>query len=149
MTEFRDHVDTWTPESKVATFRSKAVKLQLDMVVDKGEAGDGDRLTTVSFRAVKKPGLHGQGLVAQIEIHAGHAVSFVLRDDMENHNTKIITSAILDLKQDDTLTFWHNFIAQSKYTGRWREIVERSLMVLKLMTYGKLSYAEYFFYTQC
>lgn len=115
------------------------MKLQLDLVIDNGDAGAGNYLPTVAFHSVKKSGLHGEGLVARVTIHAGHAISFVLRDDIEYHNTKIITSAVLSVKQHDTLTFWRNFIAQSKYTGRWREIVERSLMILKMMTYGKRS----------
>lgn len=107
------------------------------MVVDNAEQDDGNlQLPTVAFRPVKKPGLQGEGLVAQVEIHAGHAISFVLREDIEDHKVKNITSPILDLQQSDTLTFWQRFIAQSKYNGRWREIVERSLMILKLMTYG-------------
>ncbi|CEJ89658.1 Putative Glycoside hydrolase family 15 protein [[Torrubiella] hemipterigena] len=134
-TNFRKNIDISSSESKVATFHSKNVQLQLDMVIDNGDAKESNHLPTVSFHSVKKSGLHGEGLVARVTIHAGHAISFVLRDDIEHHNTKVITSAVLDMKQHDTLTFWRNFIAQSKYTGRWREIVERSLMILKMMTY--------------
>ena len=34
----------------------------------------------------------------------------------------------------DTVRFWREWIAQSKYTGRWREVVNRSALVLKLLT---------------
>jgi GH15 family glucan-1,4-alpha-glucosidase len=34
-----------------------------------------------------------------------------------------------------TRDYWRSWIGQSKYTGRWREQVERSAMTLKLMTY--------------
>ncbi|MHB1430833.1 MAG: glycoside hydrolase family 15 protein [Streptosporangiaceae bacterium] len=36
---------------------------------------------------------------------------------------------------DDTSAFWRNWVHQSTYRGRWREIVSRSAMTLKLMTY--------------
>ena len=35
----------------------------------------------------------------------------------------------------DTVEFWRRWIAQSRYTGRWRETVHRSALALKLLTY--------------
>jgi GH15 family glucan-1,4-alpha-glucosidase len=35
-----------------------------------------------------------------------------------------------------TRDFWRGWIGRSRYTGRWRESVERSAMTLKLMTYA-------------
>ncbi|MFW5789535.1 MAG: glycoside hydrolase family 15 protein [Spirochaetota bacterium] len=35
----------------------------------------------------------------------------------------------------DTVTYWRNWISQSTYTGRWREMVHRSALILKLLTY--------------
>jgi GH15 family glucan-1,4-alpha-glucosidase len=37
---------------------------------------------------------------------------------------------------DDTVAFWRSWLARSTYTGRWREMVERSAITLKLMTYA-------------
>lgn len=36
----------------------------------------------------------------------------------------------------ETVDFWRTWIAQCTYTGRWREQVERSAIVLKLLTYA-------------
>ncbi|MGW5343640.1 glycoside hydrolase family 15 protein [Streptomyces sp. HUAS TT3] len=36
----------------------------------------------------------------------------------------------------DTIRFWRSWLAASRYTGRWREAVERSAVTLKLMTYA-------------
>ena len=36
----------------------------------------------------------------------------------------------------DTTRFWRDWIGQSTYTGRWREMVERSAITLKLLTYA-------------
>jgi hypothetical protein len=122
-------------ESKVATFHSKDVKPQLDVVLEKGE--DDKDCLSVSFEKVKRPGMLGEGLVARIEIKEGQAVSFILRNDLQTHITTHITSSVLDGQQHDTQSFWYNFISQSKYKGRWREVVSRSLMILKMLTYGK------------
>ncbi|MFI8772207.1 glycoside hydrolase family 15 protein [Gordonia sp. NPDC062954] len=35
----------------------------------------------------------------------------------------------------ETVTFWQNWISQSTYTGRWREMVHRSALTLKLLTH--------------
>jgi GH15 family glucan-1,4-alpha-glucosidase len=37
---------------------------------------------------------------------------------------------------DDTVAFWKGWLAQSTYTGRWRETLHRSAITLKLMTYA-------------
>jgi len=37
---------------------------------------------------------------------------------------------------NDTVRFWRNWLARSTYHGRWQEIVHRSAMTLKLMTYA-------------
>jgi len=36
----------------------------------------------------------------------------------------------------DTVAFWRDWLSRSTYTGRWREAVERSAMVLKLLQYA-------------
>ncbi|HEY7042777.1 MAG TPA: glycoside hydrolase family 15 protein, partial [Nocardioidaceae bacterium] len=45
---------------------------------------------------------------------------------------------VAELQQmfDDTARFWRSWLAQSTYTGRWRETLERSAITLKLMTYA-------------
>ena len=123
-----------SPQSKTATFQSKTAQLQLDVSIDRGEGSD-DSWPIVRFTKVKKPGMLGEGVVARVEIFEGQAVSFVIRDDKPNHVTENITSAVLDTQQHDTQAYWYNWISRSKYKGRWREVVARSLMILKLMTY--------------
>ncbi|KAL6898139.1 glycoside hydrolase family 15 protein [Trichoderma evansii] len=119
-------------ESKIGTFHSKDVKLQLDVAVDKEDVHNcGD----MKFQKVKKDEMLGEGIVSRFTLRAGQSVSFILRNDIPNHITEVITDAVLDSQQHDTQTFWYNFISQSKYKGRWREVVSRSLMILKLLTY--------------
>ena len=37
---------------------------------------------------------------------------------------------------ETTVRFWRNWLAGSRYHGRWREMVHRSALVLKLLTYA-------------
>jgi Glycosyl hydrolases family 15 len=37
---------------------------------------------------------------------------------------------------DETARFWRDWLNRSTYTGRWREMVARSAMTLKLLTYA-------------
>lgn len=37
---------------------------------------------------------------------------------------------------DETVLFWRSWLRRSRYSGRWREAVERSAITLKLMTYA-------------
>jgi GH15 family glucan-1,4-alpha-glucosidase len=38
--------------------------------------------------------------------------------------------------EDDTARFWRGWLGRSSYRGRWREVVTRSAMTLKLLTYA-------------
>ncbi|KAM3535584.1 hypothetical protein MY4038_001063 [Beauveria bassiana] len=129
------HQDTQGPvadKSKVATFHSKDTKLQLDVVA---ESANGKNRPNITFTKQQRNGMLGEGLVARVEIRAGEALSFVVRNDIDNHVDEIVTTELLDMQQHDTQVFWQDFIAQSKYTGRWVEVVSRSLMILKMLTY--------------
>lgn len=90
---------------------------------------------SITFRKEKRDGMLGEGVVAHLEITEGQAVSFVLRNDKPDHVTENVTTAVLDGQQHDTQSFWYNWISKSKYKGRWREVVNRSLMLLKMLTY--------------
>ncbi len=37
---------------------------------------------------------------------------------------------------NETVHYWHHWLSQCQYQGRWREMVQRSALALKLMTYA-------------
>lgn len=121
-------------ESKTVVFATEKVRLQLDVTIDHGEE-NAESCPTVIFTKKSKPGMKGQGVVARIRLQEGQAISFVLRDDIPNHVTHGVTSEVLDQQQQSTQNYWYNWISKSKYKGRWREVVSRSLMILKMLTY--------------
>ncbi|KAI3543415.1 glycosyl hydrolase family 15 [Colletotrichum abscissum] len=130
--------------SKAVTFHSEHYKMQLDVTIDdvvpESEADASAPAAaapapSITFRKEKRDGMLGEGVVAHLEITEGQAVSFVLRNDKPDHVTENVTTAVLDGQQHDTQSFWYNWISKSKYKGRWREVVNRSLMLLKMLTY--------------
>jgi GH15 family glucan-1,4-alpha-glucosidase len=122
-------------ESKAVTFHSAKERLQLDVTIDCGDDEGRSKCPMIAFKKVKRPGMTGEGVVTTLTLAEGQAVSFVLRNDIERHVTANITTAVLDSQQNDTQMFWFNWLGKSKYKGRWREVVLRSLMILKLLTY--------------
>jgi GH15 family glucan-1,4-alpha-glucosidase len=49
---------------------------------------------------------------------------------------RLITPEEAQALADETGRFWSDWLHRSTYTGRWREVVARSAMTLKLMTYA-------------
>lgn len=76
----------------------------------------------------------GEGVVATFRLYEGQAVSFILRD-AEDHSPEYIDTACVDELQQITHEYWARWIAQSKYVGRWEQVVARSLLLLKMLTF--------------
>jgi GH15 family glucan-1,4-alpha-glucosidase len=76
------------------------------------------------------------GLHATFTLHQGQSARFILEmvdEDVETlHNH---TEGFFQKAFQATRGYWHNWIAQCQYQGRWREMVYRSALVLKLLTY--------------
>lgn len=108
--------------------------MQLDVTIDKGEESI-DTCPVIVFSKEKRDKMLSEGIIAKFHLEEGQAVSFVLRDDMSEHATPVITTEVLDMQQHDTQAYWLNWISKCKYKGRWREVVQRSLFILKLMTF--------------
>jgi GH15 family glucan-1,4-alpha-glucosidase len=73
-------------------------------------------------------------VIATFRLYEGQAVSFVLRD-ASDHSPELIDTALVDELQTSTHEYWVRWITQSKYLGRWEEVVARSLLLLKMLTF--------------
>ena len=78
----------------------------------------------------------GDGVTASFVLHEGESVTFVLQA-MEAGGG---CSLPLPRKEGErlfeaTVRFWRNWISHCTYTGRWREMVRRSALILKLLTF--------------
>ena len=98
---------------------------------------------TVCFSAAGQPGLRlssshpltldDNAAVASFTLYQGEGAEFVLGGQDDER----VDSSCTDLALAHTLTFWRGWIAQSNYRGRWREMVNRSALALKLLTSRK------------
>jgi GH15 family glucan-1,4-alpha-glucosidase len=77
----------------------------------------------------------GNGIRAIATLDAGEVGGVVLETGSAGPPTAVPPEEILRLFHE-TRDFWRGWIGRSRYTGRWRESVERSAMTLKLMTYA-------------
>jgi GH15 family glucan-1,4-alpha-glucosidase len=70
-----------------------------------------------------------------LELVAGEIRGVVLESAAEGPPREFRAAEIKQLL-DETVGFWRNWLARSTYRGRWREVVDRSAITLKLMTYA-------------
>ncbi len=76
----------------------------------------------------------GDGLRAAFEMREGDSGRGVVLESMGGEPTAM-TAAELDRMAEDTAAYWKDWLRRSTYQGRWREMVSRSAMTLKLLTY--------------
>jgi GH15 family glucan-1,4-alpha-glucosidase len=76
----------------------------------------------------------GEGLHWTRTLRAGQTGGVVL-ESMGEAPRRMTPSEVQRLAKE-TEQFWRNWTHRSTYTGRWREMVSRSAMTLKLMTYA-------------
>lgn len=73
--------------------------------------------------------------IANFTLNEGQVGGVVLESGSELPPQRLSRSEILAMFES-TRDFWRRWIKQSQYRGRWREMVERSAITLKLMTYA-------------
>ena len=76
----------------------------------------------------------GDGLRAVFEMREGDSGRGVVLESAGG-TPKAVTAAGLDQLAEDTAAYWKSWLGRSTYQGRWREMVNRSAMTLKLLTY--------------
>jgi GH15 family glucan-1,4-alpha-glucosidase len=77
---------------------------------------------------------HGDGLRAARTLRAGQTGGVML-ETMGGPARRLRPEELQGLA-DETTSFWQGWLHRSTYRGRWQEMVARSAMTLKLMTYA-------------
>jgi len=75
------------------------------------------------------------GAYADFDLEEGTCAEFILRRANEADSCTATSHEDVQALFDVTVRFWHQWLAKCTYTGRWREMVQRSALALKLMTY--------------
>ncbi|WP_224273243.1 glycoside hydrolase family 15 protein [Nocardioides lacusdianchii] len=70
---------------------------------------------------------------AHVALRTGESALFVLEVLAPGEPARGCSEADVDELFDATAGFWRGWLAQSTYTGRWREWVDRSALTLKLL----------------
>jgi GH15 family glucan-1,4-alpha-glucosidase len=78
----------------------------------------------------------GAGVVADFTLSEGEKATFVLRRlDPNNESVRCPSVGESEDLFRDTVAYWRRWLSKSTYTGRWREMVHRSAMTLKLLSF--------------
>lgn len=87
------------------------------------------KLTSSVPLSIKK----GDGF-ATFTLRPEETADFVLELLKEENPQYDLDTSFVDKVLYQTINYWKNWIGRSRYCGRWQEIVNRSALVLKLMT---------------
>jgi GH15 family glucan-1,4-alpha-glucosidase len=80
--------------------------------------------------------LKGGGVEAEFVLAHGQSQTFYLRYvDQGSEANLLIPEESGQEAFRHTVNFWKGWLSNCRYTGRWREMVQRSALVLKLLTY--------------
>ncbi len=79
--------------------------------------------------------LEGDAAVAEFSLDEGDEASFVLGEPDPSRGDLRCPPEMQDAMLMATIDYWHHWLSQCTYRGRWREIVQRSALVLKLLTF--------------
>ena len=106
-----------------------------DVAIDTNGACFQSRATRLSLSSSVALTKEGDAAVATFDLAEDEPASFVLSGPGPDGN-------VLHLEREkglelftDTVSYWRNWLRGCTYTGRWREVVHRSALVLKLLTY--------------
>ncbi|MDT7044034.1 glycoside hydrolase family 15 protein [Candidatus Nitronereus thalassa] len=78
----------------------------------------------------------GTGVTAEFELQEGHELSFSLQEIERNSDCCVAVSQ--EQAEDlfhQTVAYWRRWLAKCTYRGRWREMVYRSALTLKMLTF--------------
>lgn len=73
----------------------------------------------------------GEGVSSEFTLKPGQSVVFALREP----SSRLFSAEESESLLDGTIEYWRRWLAGCTYRGRWREVVHRSALALKLLTY--------------
>lgn len=100
-------------------------------IIFRGKSGDQPAIRLSSTAELE---IRDNEVYAEFELDEKEKVDFVLEAVTERQETTGPIGEYVQKSFDETLKYWKTWINKSTYKGRWREIVNRSALALKLMT---------------
>ncbi|HEU5301078.1 MAG TPA: glycoside hydrolase family 15 protein [Acidimicrobiia bacterium] len=105
-------------------------------------ASRGDDRTTIRLRTEAPMTIDRHGAArTTIELGAGESLAFMVEEVGDHLASPCSEAGYASRAFKDTVNFWRAWIGRATYQGRWREMVHRSALTLKLLvseTHGSL-----------
>jgi GH15 family glucan-1,4-alpha-glucosidase len=96
----------------------------------------GMRLSLVSRFPLAR---QGTGVVTEFLLHPGEPSTFILRqvEGDSDGDSGLLEARLIGIELlTQTLGFWRRWLSKCRYQGRWREMVDRSVLTLKMLTFA-------------
>ena len=118
-------------------------------VIFSAEGQDGKEGVAMRLRSVGDAALRVENgdAVAEFTLGADQSTAFVLEEVRGHEESTSTADHFVGESFKNTINFWREWIGRSTYKGRWREMVNRSALTLKMLTsqrYGSIVAAPTF-----
>jgi GH15 family glucan-1,4-alpha-glucosidase len=94
---------------------------------------EGNDRTRVRLRSTVPLRVENGAAVAEFTLRAEQHASFVLEDAGQAGESPSVGADYVAESFKQTMDFWRQWVQRSQYRGRWREMVNRSALTLKLL----------------
>src|SRR5215467_14295344 len=85
----------------------------------------------------------GAGVATEFLLHPGEPSTFILRQVEGDGDPGLLEARLVGTQLlTETLEFWRRWVSKCRYDGRWRETVNRSALMLKLLTRDGISFVR-------
>jgi GH15 family glucan-1,4-alpha-glucosidase len=92
-------------------------------------------LSAIRFRCSTPYKVENGAVISEFNLHTGEHAFFILEEARQGEASPSESPHYATENFKKTLNYWRGWIGRSKYEGRWREIVNRSALLLKLLIY--------------
>ncbi|KAL5339409.1 Six-hairpin glycosidase-like protein [Aspergillus crustosus] len=127
------HNDLSKHQLQTISFESARQTLQLEIVTDSSALEVG--CPTADLDIVGGDGYHGPGLVAVLRLSQGQSVTFVVHSPERKMPDEAKVVSHLARLEEESFDYWTDWTRKCTFRGHYRETVERSLLILKLLTF--------------
>ncbi|KAL4867259.1 hypothetical protein BDV12DRAFT_186786 [Aspergillus spectabilis] len=115
------------------SFESATETLQLEIVAGSIDPEVG--YPTAHLDLLEKDDHQGPGLVALLKLSKGQTVTFVVHSPAREMPDEAKVVSHLARLEEETFDYWTDWTRKCTFRGHYRETVERSLLILKLLTF--------------
>jgi GH15 family glucan-1,4-alpha-glucosidase len=94
----------------------------------------GDDKTVLRLRSEVPVRVENGAAIAEFTLRCDQSAAFILEDAQKRKESPSAGPDYVPDAFKETLNFWRQWLRHSNYRGRWREMVNRSALTLKLLT---------------